>query len=160
MKHLFDRKDRYCLIVDISPEIAETWITECNSHNRKLVESHAQRLAGEMKADRWRLTHQGIAFDTNGVLIDGQHRLWAIVLSGKTIPMRVFFNEPADSLGAVDVIRARSNDEVITLAGDYCCASRDGYDQLLLWRDQSWVLLGSPPEPCCGRATRVVAENS
>jgi hypothetical protein len=117
MNCLFRRKDRYCCIVEITPDLAEQWITERNSHNRKLVEAHAERLAGEMKANRWRLTHQGIAFNTNGVLTDGQHRLWAIVLSGVTVRTWVFFNEPVESLGAVDVIRGRTNDEVITLAG-------------------------------------------
>lgn len=117
MKRFFERKDRYSIILDIMPAMAEVWLTECNTHNRRPVEAHAERMAGEMKAGRWRLTHQGIAFDTNGVLIDGQHRLWAIVLSGCTIRMRVFFNEPVESLGAIDVVRARTNDEVITLAG-------------------------------------------
>ncbi len=117
MNRFFECKDRYSIILDITPSMAEVWLMERNPHNRRVVEAHAERMAGEMKAGRWRLTHQGIAFDTNGVLIDGQHRLWAIVLSGCTVPMRLFFNEPIESLGAIDVVRARTNDEVITLAG-------------------------------------------
>ena len=65
LMHLFDRKDRYNTVVDLSPPIAESWLTQCNTHNRKLVEAHAERLAGEMKADRWQLNHQGIAFSEN-----------------------------------------------------------------------------------------------
>ena len=42
-------------------------------------------IARDMKAGHWRLTHQGIAFDPAGVLIDGQHRLWAIVESDTTL---------------------------------------------------------------------------
>jgi len=42
-------------------------------------------LHAQMKANLWRRTHQGIAFDTNGRLIDGQHRMWAIVESGCTV---------------------------------------------------------------------------
>ena len=117
LMHLFDRKDRYNTVVDLSPPIAESWLTQCNTHNRKLVEAHAERLAGEMKADRWQLNHQGIAFSENRVLLDGQHRLWAVVLSGCTVPMRVFFNEQANSIGTIDAIRARTNDEIITLSG-------------------------------------------
>lgn len=42
-----------------------------------------------MKDKHWMLTHQCIAFDKNGDLIDGQHRLQAIVESGETIKMFV-----------------------------------------------------------------------
>jgi len=113
----FERSDQYNVVTDVTPAIAEAWLTQCNSHNRKLVDAHVEQLAGEMKAGRWRLTHQGIAFSTNRVLLDGQHRLWAVALSEMTVPMRVFFNEPAGSIGTIDAIRARSNDEIITLAG-------------------------------------------
>jgi hypothetical protein len=51
------------------------------------------------------------------VLLDGQHRLWAVLLSGVTVRMRVFFNEPPESLGAIDTIRTRTNDEIISLSG-------------------------------------------
>ena len=119
MEHLFDRKDPYSVVMNVTPAIADAWISNCNTHNRKLVDNHVDRLTREMKAGRWRLTHQGIAFSTNRVLLDGQHRLWAIALSGATIPLRVFFNEQAEGLGAIDSIHARSNDQIITLAGGH-----------------------------------------
>jgi hypothetical protein len=115
---LFDDHTRpHNVVLEVSPELASQWLSENNSHNRKLVEAHVERLAHEMKAGRWQLTHQGIAFSTKGVLLDGQHRLWAIVMSETTVPMRVFLNQPEETLGAIDSIRARTNDEIITLAG-------------------------------------------
>lgn len=120
----FDRKDPYNLVMEITPAIADAWLCRCNSHNRTLVDAHVDRLAREMKAGRWRLTHQGIAFSTNQVLLDGQHRLWAVFLSGVTVSMRVFFNEPAQSLEAIDAVKARSNDQIITLAGGVGAVSR------------------------------------
>ena len=53
-----------------------------------MVDSYAL----DMKRGYWALNHQGICFDEDGTLIDGQHRLAAIVLSGKTIKMYVFRN--------------------------------------------------------------------
>ncbi len=117
IERFFQRNDPYSVVMDVSPEIAAAWLTECNTHNRKVVDAHVDRLAREMKAGRWRLTHQGIAFSTNRVLLDGQHRLWAVIMSEATVPMRVFFNEPAESLAAIDSIRPRTNDEIISLAG-------------------------------------------
>lgn len=121
----FSRKDSYSQVIDVTPEMAGAWLSECNTHNRRLVESHVNYLARQMKSGEWRLTHQGIAFSPNRVLLDGQHRLWAIVISETTVPMRVFFNEPADTLMAIDAVRPRTNDEVITLVGGMGTVSRN-----------------------------------
>ena len=51
-------------------------------------------------------------------MIDGQHRLWAIVISAVTVRTRVFFNEPLESMRVVDTGLARSNFDVLHLAGD------------------------------------------
>lgn len=112
-----ERDDRYSIVMDITPEMAEAWPSRCNSHNRKVVDTHVERLTREMKRGRWRLTHEGIAFSANQMVLDGQHRLWVVFFSGITVPMRVFFNEPADSLVVIDAGQARSNDQIITLAG-------------------------------------------
>jgi hypothetical protein len=47
-----------------------------------------------MTSGHWRQTHQGIAFDEKGKLIDGQHRLAAIMMANKTISMPVTFDVP------------------------------------------------------------------
>jgi len=117
IQKFFDRQDPYSVVIDMTPELASAFLTECNTHNRKVVESHVERLGREMKSGRWQLTHQGIAFSVNHVLLDGQHRLWAVLMSDATVPMRVFFNEPPESLAAIDSIRPRTNDEIISLAG-------------------------------------------
>jgi hypothetical protein len=114
----FQGSEPYSLVVDITPELASRWLGDHNHHNRKLVDAHVDRLAREMKAGHWRLTHQGIAFSSRGLLLDGQHRLWAVVLSDTTVPMRVFFNEAPESLGSIDAVRARSNDEILSLGGE------------------------------------------
>lgn len=117
IEQFFERHDPYNVTIDVTPELASAWLSNCNTHNRKLVDAHVERLVNEMQAGRWQLTHQGIAFSSNRVLIDGQHRLWAVIISGMTVPMRVYFNEPPETLAVVDAVRPRTNDEIITLAG-------------------------------------------
>lgn len=117
LNELFARTDRYNFAIDLTPEIASEWISHSNSHNRKIIDSHVEQLAGEMRAGRWMLTHQGIAFSTNRVLLDGQHRLWAVVMSGVTVPMRIFVNEPPQAMDALDTGYRRTNDQIITLTG-------------------------------------------
>lgn len=117
-EHLFARQDEYSVVLDISPETAEDWISHCNSRNRNLSDRYVEYLTKEIEAGRWKLTHQGIAFSPNRVLLDGQHRLWAVVLSGRTVPMRVFFNVPPEAMDTIDTGRMRSNDQIISLGGE------------------------------------------
>ena len=49
-------------------------------------------MADDMRAGRFVVTHQAIAFDAKGNLIDGQHRLRAVIMSGVTVTMQVAFD--------------------------------------------------------------------
>jgi len=86
-----DGKEPYNVVMDITPSQAFAWL-EGNTHNRPLDQAHVERLARDMKAGRWRLT----------LLVDGQHRLWAVIEADVTVPMRVFFNEPPESRHVLD----------------------------------------------------------
>lgn len=115
LDNLFARKDMYSFVATITPRIAEDWLL-ANTHNRELRESRVNYFIGEIKAGRWRLTHQGIAFGSNRVLLDGQHRLWAIALSDASVPALVAVNVPPESLEAIDV-SMRSVADILTLDG-------------------------------------------
>ena len=56
----------------ITPQLAETYLT-ANVGNRPVLRRVVARYAREMAAGNWLLTHQGIAFDSQGKLVDGQH---------------------------------------------------------------------------------------
>jgi hypothetical protein len=68
----------------ITPEMAKS-LLEKNSSNRPLSISTVKKYAFEMKQGSWKNTHQGIAVDETGQIIDGQHRLTAIIESGISI---------------------------------------------------------------------------
>lgn len=68
-------------VIRITPDIAEEFLGK-NNDNRKMRKLVVQTYAKDMSEGRWEFTHQGIAFDCNGNLIDGQHRLAAIIESG------------------------------------------------------------------------------
>lgn len=68
--------------------------------------------AGQMLRDEWKLSHQGIAMDTEGMLIDGQHRLAALVKAAETNPNVSFVTEVTydldpEVMGVVDAGKAR-----------------------------------------------------
>lgn len=72
----------------ITPETAADWLENRNIGNRRKSNVTGRRYARLIQAKRWKCTHQGIAFDRDGWLIDGQHRLMAIVTTG--IPVKLF----------------------------------------------------------------------
>lgn len=78
----------------ITPEWAIDKLENHNPNNRKLSENTVQSYANDMRNGRWVLNHQGIAFDTEGNLQDGQHRLWAVVFSNKSVEMQVNYDCP------------------------------------------------------------------
>lgn len=92
----------------ITPEVASEML-QWNTNNRDIRPKHVERLAEEMKAGRWGLTHQGLAFNCDGTLIDGQHRLLAIVKSGVAQHMMVTRGVPKDSFLISDTLMAQRN---------------------------------------------------
>lgn len=93
--------------MDITPDIAVKWL-EGNVVNRPVSQSHVDAMAEEMKADCWVTTHQGIAFDADGTLVDGQQRLWAIFMSGRTVRMAVSRGLPIEAIELIDGGKGRS----------------------------------------------------
>jgi hypothetical protein len=99
--------------VTITPETAHAWLTDRNHGNRNLSLTVAQEYATAMKAGRWQLTHQGVAFDTEGNILDGQHRLLAITLAGVSVDMLVFVGMDRSTFTVLDAGRRRQAGHLI-----------------------------------------------
>jgi hypothetical protein len=84
--------------IEVTPALAKTWL-ENNFRNRPLREDTVKAYARDMILKKWVATHQGIAFNDKDELIDGQHRLHAIVLAGVTVRMMVTFGLPSQVAG-------------------------------------------------------------
>lgn len=94
-------------IETITPDVARKYL-EKNLINRKLRRHLVKSLAGDMARGCFILSHQGIAFNTKGHLIDGQHRLNAVVEAGVPVVMSVTRNVD-DSVFKVTDIGAKRN---------------------------------------------------
>ena len=68
---------------NISPEEAARFL-EKNTNNRALTEQQVRYYAQQMKAGEWTYDGQPIRFAEDGQLLDGQHRLTALVESNTT----------------------------------------------------------------------------
>lgn len=79
-----------------------------NTDNRPIRPGRVAYLARVMRAGHWVLTHQGIAFSDDGVALDCQHRLHAIIRAGVDVPMMVTEGLPRQVFDALDRHERRS----------------------------------------------------
>lgn len=86
----------------VTPEQARAWIRR-NTNNRNLDNALVQSLVRDIRTGRWTVTHQGIAFNDRGELLDGQHRLEAIIRAGDPVVVMVTagLKSKPDSAGVV-----------------------------------------------------------
>lgn len=93
------------LIVDttelIGPDEAKMMLSR-NRSNRPINWRKVEEYAEKMRAGLWRLHSQGIILDTDGNIITGQKRLWAIVKSGIAVYIRVSRGNPKECAELVD----------------------------------------------------------
>ena len=93
--------------VTISPKMAAAMLGT-SSGNRKMRMGYVERLADAMRRGEWRLTNQGIGFDTSGALRDGHHRLSACVRSGVSIRAMLVLGMPETAYQVIDTGATRS----------------------------------------------------
>lgn len=91
------------VLLQVTPEMALDMLGKSAGNPRygkegKVNKSIVEKYATDMRNGNWQITHQGIAFDENGLLVDGHHRLSAVLKSGATVPMYVTYGIPANSV--------------------------------------------------------------
>lgn len=104
-------------IMTMTPESAREILDRTNRHNRPLNPNTVDNYSKVIKEGRWRTTHQGIAFDSNGALIDGQHRLAAIAQSGVPVEIMVTHNVDPEEFAVIDIGRRRTPADALGVAG-------------------------------------------
>lgn len=100
-------------IETITPRIAEEYLRFAGI-NRSISEPAVVRYATAMEKGQWSLA-QPIIFDQYGKLIDGQHRLAAVVRSG--IPQRFNVLRGIDAIRHMDAGRPRRPADVLHMMG-------------------------------------------
>lgn len=100
----------------VTPEQAAEWLS-LNTANRKPSKTAVRRWARIMRANEWQLCPDAIAFDVDNVLINGQHRLMAVIESGTTQPFLVAKHFPNVSRQTCDIGKKRQLHEIITING-------------------------------------------
>lgn len=104
-------------VVEITPEVAREMLAG-NTNNRRLRERIVKAFASDMRAGTWRENGETIKVSTEGTLIDGQHRLSAVIASETTQRMLVVTGLDMEVQETVDTGAKRLFADVLKLRGE------------------------------------------
>lgn len=102
-------------VEEIDPATAERYL-ETSSDNRPTRQGKINQYARDMNAGRW--YSSVLRFNQDGQLVDGQHRLWAVIVSGKPQTFYVERGLPAEAVKTLDTGLARTGGDVLAIRGE------------------------------------------
>lgn len=103
-------------IKEVTPEMAAELLAR-NVNNRKLNDKSVRFYADEMQRGDWQLNGETIKLNSDGNLIDGQHRLSAVVRSGCTVKMEFRGGLNGREMATIDTGKPRSAADVLYMKG-------------------------------------------
>ncbi|AGH32180.1 hypothetical protein VPHG_00113 [Vibrio phage 11895-B1] len=98
----------------ITPEKAEIYLSH-NMSNRKVDKSRVERYAKDILSGAWLNNGESLKFSLSGELIDGQHRLSAIIKAGVAVEMLVIKGLSDESRYTVDTAKPRTGADVLCI---------------------------------------------
>lgn len=100
----------------ITPALAEKMLKR-NTRNRSVSEHTVKRYAEDMTAGRWKLSNDAICFNGD-LMINGQHRLHAVIKSGVAIQCFVIESMDSDAFDVMDIGKRRSIGDALSVMGE------------------------------------------
>lgn len=113
--HKFESHGIEVSIVNFSPVQAARILDTINDGNRKVATSRVEQYKRDMINGSWRFNGDMIRIDENGVLIDGQHRLSAVVRSGMSFEFLVVKGIRSESKHTIDTGKARTGGDALSI---------------------------------------------
>lgn len=104
-------------VLTITPDLAKEWLDR-NVHNRPIRKNKVVNYARDMQANNWALNGEAIKFAVDGVLLDGQHRLLAIVAANVPVQMLVVTGLANDTQTTMDSGVKRTTGDALGLEGE------------------------------------------
>jgi hypothetical protein len=101
---------------DITPQMAAELLSK-NTKNRVLRPRNVKFLSQQMEDGAWHLTGSGIQIGVSGRILDGQHRLQAVIESGCTVPMFIVSGIDDAAMSVIDTGMNRRANDVLSISG-------------------------------------------
>jgi hypothetical protein len=104
-------------IVDVTPDVAREMLEKSKIRNRAISRSFVKRLADDMKAGLWKQNGETIIVSKDEDILDGQHRLHAVILSETRQQLLVTFDVETSVFPTIDIGRSRSGGDILWTGG-------------------------------------------
>jgi hypothetical protein len=102
----------------VTPDRARKWLEATEGfRQRNLSEHRVNRLTHAIRSGQWQVTHQGIAIGPSGEVLDGQHRLTAIILADVPVEVVVAWDADPATFDVIDTGTARTMGDSLRIAG-------------------------------------------
>ena len=115
----------------VTPDVAQKYLSKDYEHNRHISNKIVEDYARMMRIGKWNEEAPNTIVITNdGVLLDGQHRLMAVVKSGVPIKMTFTVCDSESAFEYIDIGKTRSasdfldvknRNETASVARVACC---------------------------------------
>ena len=99
-------------LIKITPEIAKDYLKN-NNHNRPISDHTVTKYSNDMKDGNWHTNGAPIILSNKGQVIDGQHRLSAIVRSGVAIETLLVEGVDPSAFKTVDIGKKRTGADAL-----------------------------------------------
>ena len=103
-------------IMDVTPAIAQKFLLK-NNNNRPFKVERIDEYAEQMRKGLWVINNDDICLDWDGFLNNGQHRMAAVVKSGKTVKMSFKFGVDPMVFDTMDSGKKRTSGDAFSIAG-------------------------------------------
>ena len=111
MRKLQEKNTITAIVEEINPQTAQKYLGN-QAQNRRLSDKKVQEYAKMMTDDEWQLNGEPIIFGKSGKLIDGQHRLRAVIYANKSVKMLVVRGVDDICFDSIDSGKSRSLQDV------------------------------------------------
>lgn len=102
----------------ITPAIAKDMIASTAIRQRTINRGNVEAIKRAIRAGQWTVNGEAIKLDVYGNLLDGQHRLTAVVETGITIETFVVRNVGTETFTTIDTGRMRRSYDVLGMIGE------------------------------------------
>jgi len=103
--------------ITINPLQSKHILKFYNNGNRRPSKNQVLKYSKDMENDNWKETGEPISFDKNGNVINGQHRLYGMILADKEYEFLVNYGLDREVFDVIDNGLIRPNSTILELEG-------------------------------------------
>lgn len=148
-------------LATITPEDAEELLL-ANDHNRSVERARVTQYANDLRNGTWDLNGEAIKVAESGRLLDGQHRLMAVLEADTPMTTLLITGLPDEAQETMDQGKPRSFADVLKLRGEKYCTGLAGATRMVFAYERDgvpFVISGRHGTPSVPQLSRTLERN-